>query len=215
MDKYNLLVVLLQAYLNTCKDFHYFCKSFALHLLADEIMGDDLQDTIDSIKENVFIAEGKDPLSAKKYAEATAKATPETKGTDAANLKQLLELAKKIENLVNAEKPERRAINVLLDSVADVMAHAETLINIELRKEVITEDFEAIEEYMSGIIAEAEEVLKVEKKGTKTPVDREKAERAKIDYDRVENTVNDYEAQNLLVAEEDSTLDKLSKKLGL
>ena len=43
MEKFNLLIVLIQAYLNACKDFHYFCNNFSLHLLADEIMaGDDL-----------------------------------------------------------------------------------------------------------------------------------------------------------------------------
>lgn len=217
MDKFNFLVVLLQAYLNACKDFHYFCTSFSLHLLADEIMGDDLQDTIDSIKENVFIAEGKNPLSAKKYAEATAKATPETKDTDAANLKQLLELANRIEEEADLIEPEKRAYNVLLDNVADKMAHAKTLLHIELRNGGITEGFESIEEYMKEILSEAEELIKVEhdhKANTETPVDRAEATIKPINHDKVAKTVKNYEAQNLLVAEED-TLDKLTKKLGI
>ena len=217
MDKFNFLVVLLQAYLNACKDFHYFCTSYPLHLLADEIMGDDLQDTIDSIKENVFIAEGRNPLSARKYAEATAKATPETKATDEANLKQLLELAKKIEENADNIEPEKRSYNVLLDTIADNMAHAETLINIELRKKGISEDLEAIEEYMAEILSEAEEMIKVEhdhKAATEKPIDRAETTAKVVDYKKVGETVKDYEAQNLLVAEED-TLDKLSKKLGI
>lgn len=215
-DRFNFLVVLLQAYLNACKDFHYFCTNFSLHLLADEIMGDDLQDTIDGIKENVFIAEGKKPLSARKYAEGTAKATPETKDTDNANLKQLLELAKKVEGVANSLSSGRRAVNVLLDTVADNMAHAETLLNIELRKEAVNEDFESIKEYMEGLFEAAEEVIKVEhdhKANTEKPIDRAETTAKVVDYKKVGETVKDYEAQNLLVAED--LLDNLSKKLGI
>ena len=49
-EKFNKLIVLLQAYMNACKDFHYFCKSYALHLLADEVNSDDFYDLIDEIK---------------------------------------------------------------------------------------------------------------------------------------------------------------------
>ena len=37
-------------------------------------------------------------------------------------------------SFINGLKPDRRALNVLLDTVADKIAHARTLINIELRK---------------------------------------------------------------------------------
>ena len=67
-EKFNELIVLIQAFQNACKDFHYFCHSFSRHLLADEINPDDLYDILDSIKENVFIAEGRTPLHAKEYA---------------------------------------------------------------------------------------------------------------------------------------------------
>lgn len=215
MDKFNLLVVLIQAYQNACKDFHYFCKSFALHLLADEVNSDDFYGIIDSIKENVFIAEGKDPLPAKKYAEATAKATPETKDTDEKNLKQLLELANRIEEHADSIEPEMRAFNVILDSVAEKMAHAKTLLKIELRKAGISESADTeIAESISTLIAEAKEVLKVDKCGTETPVDREEAKITPIDHDLVAKTIKNYEEQNLLVAEE-NTLDKLERKLGI
>lgn len=215
MDKFNLLVVLIQAYQNACKDFHYFCDSYALHLLADEVNSDDFYDIIDSIKENVFIAEGKDPLSAKKYAEATAKATPETKDTDEGNLKQLLELANRIEEHADSIEPEMRAFNVILDSVAEKMAHAKTLLRIELRKAGISESMDTeISEGINTLINEAKEVLKVEKKGTETPVDRKEVKVAEIDSDKVMRTIKDYEAKNLLVAEE-NTLDKLERKLGI
>ena len=35
--------------------------------------------------------------------------------------------------MVNGIKTEERAWNVILDNVADIMAHAKTLLNIEMR----------------------------------------------------------------------------------
>lgn len=221
MEKFNLLVVLIQAYLNACKDFHYFCNNFSLHLLADEIMaGDDLYEVMDGIKENVFIAQGNKPLMARKYAVLSANATPVIKQTDEENLRQLYQLARRIEGIANSIKPERRCENVLLDTIADKMAHAETLLEIEMRNKGLNEGLEVVEEYVDSLIAEAEEAIKVEhdhKACTETPVDRKEAKMAKIDYDKVAKTVKDYEAQNLLVAEagEENTLDKLAEKLGV
>lgn len=200
MEKFNNLIVLIQAFQNACKDFHYFCHSYSLHLLADEINSDDLYDIIDSIKENVFIAEGKDPLKGKEYAQKVAEKTPEVKGTDKENLGNLLALITEIKFLVNGVKTEERAWNVILDNVADKMAHAKTLVNIEMRhfEDKIAEEFD-----------------KEENKGQdEKEVDRKEAKITPIDYDLVAKTVRDYEEQNLLVAEED-TLDKLSKKLGV
>ena len=200
MEKFNDLIVLIQAFQNACKDFHYFCHSYSLHLLADEINSDDLYDIIDSIKENVFIAEGKDPLKGKEYAQKVAEKTPEVKGTDKENLGNLLALITEIKFLVNGVKTEERAWNVILDNVADKMAHAKTLVNIEMRhfEDKIAEEFD-----------------KEENKGQdEKPVDRKEAKITPIDYNLVAKTVRNYEDQNLLVAEED-TLDKLSKKLGV
>lgn len=200
MEKFNDLIVLIQAFQNACKDFHYFCHSYSLHLLADEINSDDLYDIIDSIKENVFIAEGKDPLKGKEYAQKVAEKTPEVKGTDKENLGNLLALITEIKFLVNGVKTEERAWNVILDNVADKMAHAKTLVNIEMRhfEDKIAEEFD-----------------KEENKGQdEKEVDRKEAKITPIDYDLVAKTVRNYEDQNLLVAEED-TLDKLSKKLGV
>lgn len=200
MEKFNELIVLIQAFQNACKDFHYFCHNYARHLLADEINNDDLYDILDSIKENVFIAEGQSPLKAKEYAQKVAEKTPELKGTDKENLGNLLALVTEIKFLVNGIKTDERAYNVLLDNVADIMAHAKTLLNIEMRafEEKISEEFE-----------------KEENKGQdEKPVDRKEAKRVPINYDEVAKTVRKYEEQNLLVAEED-TLDKLGKKLGI
>ena len=200
MEKFNDLIVLIQAFQNACKDFHYFCHSYSLHLLADEINSDDLYDIIDSIKENVFIAEGKDPLKGKEYTQKVAEKTPEVKGTDKENLGNLLALITEIKFLVNGVKTEERAWNVILDNVADKMAHAKTLVNIEMRhfEDKIAEEFD-----------------KEENKGQdEKEVDRKEAKITPIDYDLVAKTVRNYEDQNLLVAEED-TLDKLSKKLGV
>ena len=200
MEKFNELIVLIQAFQNACKDFHYFCHNYARHLLADEINNDDLYDILDSIKENVFIAEGQSPLKAKEYAQKVAEKTPELKGTDKENLGNLLALVTEIKFLVNGIKTDERAYNVLLDNVADIMAHAKTLLNIEMRafEGKISEEFE-----------------KEENKGQdEKPVDRKEAKRVPINYDEVAKTVRNYEEQNLLVAEED-TLDKLGKKLGI
>ena len=200
MEKFNDLIVLIQAFQNACKDFHYFCHSYSLHLLADEINSDDLYDIIDSIKENVFIAEGKDPLKGKEYAQKVAEKTPEVKGTDKENLGNLLALITEIKFLINGVKTEERAWNVILDNVADKMAHAKTLVNIEMRhfEDKIAEEFD-----------------KEENKGQdEKEVDRKEAKITPVDYDLVAKAVRDYEEQNLLVAEED-TLDKLSKKLGV
>ena len=109
MEKFNDLIVLIQAFQNTCKDFHYFCHSYALHLLADEINSDDLYDVLDSIKENVFIAEGKDPLKAKEYAQKVAEKTPELKDNDKENMGNLLALVTQIKFLVNGIKTDERA----------------------------------------------------------------------------------------------------------
>ena len=217
MEKFNLLIALIQAYLNACKDFHYFCNSYDLHLLADEIMGgDDLYEIMDAIKENVFIAVGNKPLKAKKYAQATASATPVIKETDKENLRQLYQFAKRIEGIANSIKPERRCENVILDNIADKMAHAETLLEIELRAGGLNEDLEMNEE-LDSLIAEAEEIIKVEhdhKACTETPVDRKEAKMADIDYKKVADTVLNYSAQNIPENEE-ATLDKLAEKLGV
>lgn len=199
MEKFNELIVLIQAFQNACKDFHYFCHSYSRHLLADEINSDDLYEILDSIKENVFIAEGENPLHAKEYAKKVAEKTPELKATDKENMGNLLALVTEIKFLVNGIKTQERAFNVLLDNVADKMAHAKTLLNIEMRvfEDKISEEFD-----------------KEENKGQdEKPVDRKEAKRTPIDYDLTAKTIKDYEEQNVLVAED--TLDKLEKKLGL
>ena len=199
-NKFNELIVLIQAFQNACKDFHYFCHSFAKHLLADEINSDDLYDVLDSIKENVFIAEGKAPLKAKEYAQKVAEKTPELKDSDKENLGNLLALITEIKFLINGMKTEERAWNVILDNVADKMAHAKTLVNIEMRvfEDKISEEFD-----------------KEENKGQdEKPVDRKDIKAKYPDGEEVAKTVKKYEEENLLVAEGD-TLDKLSKKLGL
>ena len=197
MRDYDKLVVLIQAYLNACIDFHYFCTDFSLHLLADEIMVD-LDDVIDSIKENAFIAVGLKPLEGKEYAEEIAKATPIVKATNEANLRQLQDMAQGLEGFINNLKPDRRALNVLLDTVADKIAHARTLINIELRK-------------FSNV---SEAVEKEECEGcVEKPIDRKEFKEPKIDYKKVADTVLNYSAQN--IPEGEDVLDKLAEKLGV
>lgn len=218
MEKFNLLIVLIQAYLNACKDFHYFCTSYPLHLLADEIMaGDDLYEVMDGIKENVFIAKGSKPLVAKKYAVLSANATPVIKQTDEENLRQLYQLARRIEDTANSIKPERRCENVLLDTIADKMAHAETLLEIEMRAKGLNESLiYEIGDSIDSLIAEAEEDIKVEhdhKATTETPVDRKEVKRAEIDCDKLADKVLNYSAQS--IPENEDALNKLAHKLGV
>lgn len=217
MNKFDLLIVLLQAYQNACKDYHYFCNSYAKHLLADAVNDDDLYDIIDSIKENLYIAHGQEPLKGKVYAEAVAKATPLVKDSDAANLIQLEKFASRISELVDLTKLDDRRANVIFDSVAEKMAHACTLLNIEIRSIGVTEEFQDINEELDNLIAEAEEVIKVardHKANTEKPIDRKEAKITPIDHNLVAKTVRDYEEQNVLVAEE-STLDRVGRKLGI
>ena len=218
MEKFNLLIVLIQAYLNACKGFHYFCTSYPLHLLADEIMaGDDLYEVMDGIKENVFIAKGSKPLVAKKYAVLSANATPVIKQTDEENLRQLYQLARRIEDTANSIKPERRCENVLLDTIADKMAHAETLLEIEMRAKGLNESLiYEIGDSIDSLIAEAEEDIKVEhdhKATTETPVDRKEVKRAEIDCDKLADKVLNYSAQS--IPENEDALNKLAHKLGV
>ena len=144
--------------------------------------GDDLYEVMDGIKENVFIAKGSKPLVAKKYAVLSANATPVIKQTDEENLRQLYQLARRIEDTANSIKPERRCENVLLDTIADKMAHAETLLEIEMRNKGLNESLiYEIGDSIDSLIAEAEEDIKVEHDHnavTETPVDRKEVKRA-------------------------------------
>ena len=84
----------------------------------------------------------------------------------------------------------------------------------KLAKESLSDE---IREELDSLIAEAEEVIRVEhdhKACVEKPIDRKQAKIAKIDYNKVADTVLNYSAQNIPENEE-TTLDKLADKLGV
>ena len=210
----NMIIILVQAFLGACKDLHYTCKGYARHIFADAIAEDSLYDTIDSIKENLIIAQGLPLLPAKVFTMATAAVTPMPAPMDHANLLNISQLINKILDLVNNTDLKTRQANVLLDSIADAFAKAKALTIIELKGTPITEAEEETGFNIDEAYEEAIKILHDHKAATETPVDRKEIKAIYPDGDKVAKTVLDYEAQNLLVAEE-NTLDRVSKKLGL
>lgn len=207
------IIILVQAFLNACKDLHYTCKGYARHIFADEIAPDSLYDTIDSIKENVILATGSPLPSAKVYATATAVATPEVAFTDHGNLMNLSTLVTKILEITNATDVNCRAANVLLDNIADTFAKAKALLIIEMKGTPLTEENEVLFN-VEEALDEAMKILHDHKAATEKEVDRKVIKAIYPDGEKVAKRVLDYEAQNVLVAE-GSALDRVSKKLGL
>lgn len=198
MDNFHLLISYLTALANFAKDFHYYCKSFGKHLFAD-VAYDDIYDYLDEIKENVILGGQELPRSSKQYLMAAAILAPTITNDDIINLKLFAKFVKFGVNLVNRMEGTTRGQNALLDEIAGHLDKTAGLLFLQLRK------YEGVDESFK----------KEECEGcTQKAVDRAKAVLAKIDYDKVAKTVLDYEAQNLLVAE-DSALDRVSKKLGL
>lgn len=201
---FHFLVVYLIALQAYAKDFHYYCKSFGKHLYAD-IVQDDLYDYIDEIKENVMLGSGTLPFSSKGYLQAASVLVPPITNDDLQNLTMLKGLIDFGRIFVNSTEGSSRGENAILDAIAGHLDKASGLAFLQLRKftpiEIKVQESEFKKEECKACIEKA--------------VDRAKAILAKIDYDKVADTVLDYEAKNVLVAEEESTLDKLSKKLGV
>lgn len=199
-EKYSLLISYLIALQSFAKDFHYYCKTFGLHLFMDEV-ADGLFDYTDSIRESVILSGGELPLSSKKYLEKAAELIPTIEDDDRGNLELLDSFLKRGAEIVEGIKGTTRGQNALLDDIAGHLDKMIGLTFLQLRK--------------FNNISEGAEFKKEECEGCEeTPVDRKEAKRAKIDGDEVAKTVRKYEDNNILVAEE-STLDRLSKKLGL
>ena len=205
MLQYNLLIVLLMIIQCFAKDIHYTAKGsafYAKHIFVD-LVGDDIDGFIDDIKENIFLGQGIIPPASKKLFMAAAVGAPEVLLLDVANFMILKEFVDQVRGLIkNMEAPSRGA-NSLLDSIGEHMDKMSGLLFRQLTQGAINEAEGFKVEHCKGCVEKA--------------VDRAKAELAKIDHDKVAKTVLDYEAQNLLVAEEkkEDTLDKLSKKLGI
>ena len=201
MDKqFHILVAYLIALQNFAKDFHYYCKSFGKHLFCD-VVSDDLYDYTDSIRESVMLGNGELPLPSKIYLDLAAGLAPMVANDDRINLLSLYEFLKTGSALISIITANSRGENAILDEISGHLDKAKGLTFLQLRK------FETP-------VTEAE--VEHCKACSQKAIDRAKAKLAKIDYDNVAKTVLDYEAQNLLVAEEEeNTLDKLSRKLGI
>ncbi len=201
MDNFHLLISYLTALANFAKDFHYYCKSFGKHLFAD-VAYDDIYDYLDEIKENVLLGGKELPRSSKQYLMAAAILAPTITEDDVVNLRLFAKFVQFGVDLVNKIEGTTRGQNALLDEIAGHLDKTAGLLFLQLRK------YEGVDESFK----------KEECEGcTQRAVDRAKAVLAKIDYDKVAKTVLDYEAQNLLVAEEaeESALDRVANKLGL
>ena len=212
MLEFHFLISYLVALQAFAKDFHYYCKSFGKHLFAD-VAQDDLYDYIDQIKENVILGSGNLPYPSRVYLQIAAMHVPMISNDDHQNLAMLKAFVDLGIKMVNNIDGATRGQNALLDEIAGHLDKVAGLTFLQLRK-------------FTPVEIKVQESVEVEhcKACIEKAVDRAKATLAKIDKDKVAKTVLDYEAKNLLVAEEEEeikeedikdTLDFLSRKLGV
>ena len=207
MDKFHFLVSYLTALANFAKDFHYYCKSFGKHLFADEVY-DGLYDFTDTIRESVMLASNTLPFSSRKYLSAATMLVPPITNDEQANLEMLEALLNVGRDLVNNFEGTSRGQNALLDEIAGHLDKMAGLTFLQLRK---------YEVEVEVSVKESKGYTKEECKAcVERAVDRAKAELAKIDYEKVADQIVAYSGQQqMLEGEEESTLDKLIKKLGV
>ena len=205
MEQYNLLVALLIAVCNYAKDLHYNVKGSAFygkHLFADLIL-DGLDEACDDIRENVLLGNGVAPLHSSLYLRAAAQMVPPITPDDRANFFMMKALVDMVRGMVEGMEAPSRGANSLLDSIGEHMDKMAGLLFLQVK---------------DGAIEEGKGFTKEECKAcVERAVDRAKAELAKIDYDKVAATVAGYSNQCAAMCEdeEESVLDKLSKKLGV
>ena len=203
MDNFHLLISYLIALANFAKDIHYNCKSFGTHLFVDDVIYDDLYEYTDTIRESVIMAAHQLPRSSQQYLMAASAMIPPINREDMkANLDMLMGLIEFGSLLVSGFEGATRGQNALLDDIAGHLDKANGLTFMLMRKfgEPVQESVKV--EHCNGCIEKA--------------VDRAKAILAKIDYDEVAKTVLDYSNQHAAMCEdEEDTLDKLSRKLGV
>ena len=200
-EKYNLLISYLIALQSFAKDFHYYCTTFGEHLFMDEVADKPFEYT-DTIRESILLCNKELPYSSKKYLEAAAELTPEITEDTKHNFELLEAFLKKGSEIVEGIKGTSRGQNALLDDIAGYLDKMLGLTFLQLRKfKDIDESFK--KEECKACVEKA--------------IDRAKAKLANIDRKKVADRVLDYEAQNLLVAEEkeESALDRVAGKLGL
>ena len=193
MDKINEVISYIVAITSFAKDIHYNNVGYADHLLADRVV--EGIDIADDIKEQMIIAERSMPLSSKDYLKKAEELIPDIKDENRANWTALLELFEDFKKVIDEVKANRGG-NSLMDNLAQAVNTSRALLFIQTRKHGVNEAVEHDHEA-----------------ATETPVDRKKVERKELKVSPAQQVALDYEAKNLLVAEE--ALDNLSKRLGV
>ena len=202
MEQYNLLVSLLIAVSNYAKDIHYNVKGSAFyskHIFADLIL-DGLDEACDDIRENVLLGNGVMPLHSSLYLRAAVELVPPITQDDRLNFVMMKALVDMVRGMVQGMEAPSRGANSLLDSIGEHMDKMSGLLFLQIKESAIEEGEGYTKKECKACVEKA--------------VDRAKAVLAKIDYPKVAAEVLDYSNQQA-VLEEESTLDKLSKKLGV
>ena len=193
MDKINEVISYIVAITSFAKDIHYNNVGYADHLLADRVV--EGIDIADDIKEQMIIAEHSMPLSSKDYLKKAEELIPEIKDENRANWTALLELFEDFKKVIDEVKANRGG-NSLMDNLAQAVNTSRALLFIETRKHGVNEAIEHDHEA-----------------ATERPIDRKECKREELKVSPAQQVALDYEAKNLLVAEE--ALDNLSKRLGV
>lgn len=198
MEKITELIARLTAICSFAKDIHYTNVSYEDHLLADRIH-DGIDTQLDDIKEQIILSKRELPLSSKEYLKKAIDFIPDVnKDDNKANWIFLRDLIETTRTLLNEIKPEDRAGNALLDNIAQSLSTDAALLFIQTRRD------NGVNEAVEHDHAAA----------TETPVDREESN-VELKPSKEQLTGLNYDAQNVMVAEEKSALDRVAKKLGL
>ena len=233
----NELIERLMAIECYAKDIHYTCSGssgYAKHLLAD-LIHDGIDNFIDSLKENVIMGQRELPLASKEYMKKAVEFIPDIReGKDRENFISLNGLIDDTRRLLKEIKVNSRGANSLFDSIGEHLDKCSGLLYLQTRlteglneskednklenKEEVskTEGMEKIDTKST-----ATEEIKVEhdhKANTETPVDRKEFKQEIQQPSPAQKTALKYDAENLLVAEEETPVDKLYnkvKELGL
>ena len=193
MENINEVISYIVAITSFAKDIHYNNVGYADHLLADRVV--EGIDIADDIKEQMIIAEKQMPLASKEYLKKAEKLIPDIKEDNRENWLALADMFEDLRNVVEVVKANKGG-NALMDNLAQAVNTSRALLFIQTRKHGVNEAVEHDHEA-----------------ATETPVDRKKVEREELKVSPAQQVALDYEAKNLLVAEE--ALDNLSKRLGV
>lgn len=138
MHEINVLISLLTALQGYAKDIHYNVRSYGKHLFAD-LIGDDVDEFIDDLKENALMGQGIMPLASKMYFAAAAAAVPSIIGNDHTNLVLAYEYVKGIRSYVQNIQGATKGINSLLDKISEHLDKMCGLLFMQTRTTIVVE----------------------------------------------------------------------------